>query len=74
MSNLEEKFSEILQRLRKNKELSQDALAAECELDGTYISLLERGQRQPTVTTLFKLSKVLGISPSSIIKGLERNS
>jgi transcriptional regulator with XRE-family HTH domain len=64
-------FGKVLSELRKNAGLSQEKLAELAGLDRTYISLLERGLRQPTITTLFNLSKALGISPSSLIKDVE---
>jgi len=71
MENLEARFGEVLKELRKKKRLSQEELATDCGLDRTYISLLERGQRQPTLGTLFKLAEVLGVSASWIVKQLE---
>jgi transcriptional regulator with XRE-family HTH domain len=68
---LEKKFGEILKRLRQEKDISQETLAYSSELDRTYISLLERGERQPTIQTLFKLAAALGKKPSDIIKELE---
>jgi transcriptional regulator with XRE-family HTH domain len=72
MEDLPIKFGKILFGLRTAKALSQEALAAECELDRNYISLLERGLRQPTLTTIFKIAKALNVSPSSIIKEVEK--
>jgi transcriptional regulator with XRE-family HTH domain len=71
MEGLEVRFGEVLKELRNKKKLSQDELATDCGLDRTYISLLERGQRQPTLGTLFKLAGALGVTPSSIVKQLE---
>lgn len=71
MKSLEERFGELLKELRSEKGLSQEALATDCDLDRTYISLLERGQRQPTISTLFKIAKALKMTPSSIVKRLE---
>lgn len=68
---IEARFGEILKELRNRKNLSQEELATDCGLDRTYISLLERGLRQPTLGTLFKLAEVLGVSPSWIVKQLE---
>ena len=64
-------FGKVLKEIRTEKGLSQDKLAENCNLDRTYISLLERGLRQPTITTIFKLSQVLKISPSDFIKLVE---
>jgi transcriptional regulator with XRE-family HTH domain len=64
-------FGQVLRELRENKKLSQEKLAEFCDLDRTYISLLERGLRQPTLTTLFRLSRALGIKPSELIEKVQ---
>lgn len=70
--NLEQTFGEVLKVLRNKKELSQEELADLAELDRTYISLLERGLRQPTLSTIFSLAKALGVSPSEFISKVQR--
>jgi transcriptional regulator with XRE-family HTH domain len=65
-------FGQVLRELRESKKLSQEKLAEYCDLDRTYISLLERGLRQPTLTTIFRLSKVLGILPSQLIEEVQK--
>jgi len=67
-----ETFGNILRELRGENNISQEKLAEYCDLDRTYISLLERGLRQPTITTIFKLAKALNISPSALIEKVER--
>jgi transcriptional regulator with XRE-family HTH domain len=64
-------FGKVLRELRESNQISQEKLAEYCELDRTYISLLERGLRQPTITTIFKLAKALNISPSQLIEKVE---
>lgn len=64
-------FGKVLRELRETNNISQEKLAEYCDLDRTYISLLERGLRQPTITTLFKLSKALNVSPSDFILKVE---
>lgn len=66
-------FGNVLRELREANNISQEKLAEYCELDRTYISLLERGLRQPTITTIFKLSQALNISPSELIEKVETN-
>ncbi|MCE1188263.1 MAG: helix-turn-helix domain-containing protein [Ignavibacteria bacterium] len=68
---LEAIFGDVLKELRTARKISQEKLAEYCELDRTYISLLERGLRQPTLITLFKISKALDITPSELIKKVE---
>lgn len=70
--NLQVAFGEELRELRHKRGLSQESLALECGLDRTFISLLERGQRQPTLATLFALAETLDIAPSKIIDKVEQ--
>ena len=64
-------FGEVLRAHRAQTKLSQEALALECELDRTFISMLERGKRQPTLTTLFRIAEVLKIPASQLIADAE---
>ena len=69
--NLNQAFGAALRGLREKAGISQQDLAFECELDRTYISLLERGLRQPTIATMFTLSAQLDIKPSKLVKMVE---
>jgi len=70
-NQLQTAFGGILRQLRNKTGFSQEQLALDCGLDRTYISLLERGLRQPTLATLFTLSNSLGIKPSKLISSVE---
>jgi transcriptional regulator with XRE-family HTH domain len=48
-----------LRRLRVERNLSQEALAADAGIDRTYVSRLERGLENPTVALLEQLSDAL---------------
>jgi transcriptional regulator with XRE-family HTH domain len=71
MKSLKARFGELLRELREKRGLTQDELGTDANLDRTYISLLERGLRQPTLEVIFTLAKALNVSPSSMIKRLE---
>jgi transcriptional regulator with XRE-family HTH domain len=43
------------------------SLADAADVDRTYVSLLERGLRQPTLEMLFSLSRALNVSPSTMV-------
>ena len=64
-------FGNIVRQLRKQKGFSQEQLADLCELDRTYISLIERGLRQPTLKTIFRIAYSLEITPSKLIGLIE---
>lgn len=70
--SLEVLFGKILRDERKKKSISQEELSYLCDLDRTYISMLERGKRQPSLKTLFLLSEALNIKTSSLIIELEK--
>ena len=68
---VERVFGLVLREIRNQKKISQNELADLAELDRTYISLLERGLRQPTIETLFKLGEALKIKASVLIQKIE---
>lgn len=63
----EQAFGIVLRDLRRTRSLSQEALALECDMDRTFISLMERGLRQPSLTTILQLSGPLGIAPDKLV-------
>jgi transcriptional regulator with XRE-family HTH domain len=64
-------FGKVIRKLRLEQGLSEEQLGFEAELRRTYISILELGQQQPSLTTIFKLAKALNISASSLIRYVE---
>jgi len=53
--------------LRKAAELSQEALAHEAGLDRTYISQVERRQRNVTIVVLAKIADALKVTPDRLL-------
>ncbi len=64
-------FGRVLREQRLARGVSQEALALEAGVDRTFVSQLERGIRQPTLTTLWKLAGVLRIAPPLVITEAE---
>lgn len=60
-------FGKTLRAVRVDAGLSQEELGLASDIDRTYVSLLERGIRQPTLGTLFALSDQLGMSAESLV-------
>ena len=73
-----EAFGQVLKEARTQREISQEKLALNCDLDRTFISLLERGQRQPSLASILSLSTSLNIPADELIKQtidiLEKNN
>lgn len=65
-------FGDVIRSLRKEKKISQERLAADSDLQRAFISRLERGITQPTLVTIFELSKALNVDPSEIIILVQR--
>ncbi len=56
-----------VQRLRLARGWSQEELADEAGIHRTYVSGVERGVRNPTVTVLAKLAKALGVPVGELL-------
>lgn len=56
-----------VRKLRKAKGWSQEDLAEKSELHRTYVSGIERGVRNPSLTIIFKLADGLGIDPGELL-------
>lgn len=65
-------FGEALREQRNAIGLSQEGLALRAAVDRTFVSQIERGVRQPTITTLWKLAEALQVSPSRLIATTEQ--
>lgn len=48
-----------IEQIRKQADLSQEALGVLCQLRATHISTMERGMRNPTYATLVRLAAAL---------------
>ena len=64
-------FGKAFRDIRTSRDVSQEQLALLAGFDRTYMSLVERGLRSPTIRTLVKLAEVLEVRPSKILRGME---
>lgn len=56
-----------LKAARKAKKIKQWQLALECGIHIQYVSQLERGIKEPSLTLLTKIAKVLGVNRGELI-------
>lgn len=59
VADIREKFGKHLRKIRLQHGLSQEALGMEADLHRTFISMVERGERNVTIATVEKLAKAL---------------
>ncbi|MFD1675948.1 helix-turn-helix domain-containing protein [Alicyclobacillus fodiniaquatilis] len=67
----EQAFGIVLRKYRKQLGISQEELAFRCELDRSFISLLERGIQSPSMKVVSKLAIELGVRASTMISEAE---
>ena len=65
-------FGGILRRLRRDAKLTHEQLAERAECHPTYISLVERGKRNPSLDMVLRLSQALGSPAWKLIRETER--
>lgn len=61
------KFGEKMQKVRQSKGITQEELASMISMHRTYIGLVERGERNPTIRTLYKIAKALKVPASELL-------
>lgn len=66
--SVRKRVGQNLRRAREVVGISQEDLADRAGLHRTYVSGVERGVRNPTVTVLEKLAKALKVKPSTLLE------
>ncbi|MDM8527275.1 helix-turn-helix transcriptional regulator [Anaerolineales bacterium HSG24] len=67
-------FANVLRRLRKEKQLSQEQFGFQADLHRTYVSQLERGLKSPSLTTLHKITLVLDTNLTELMSLVEQEN
>jgi len=67
-------FGRTVRRLRENKGLSQEKLAALAGIHRTYIGDVERGTRNIALVNMTRIAKALGTSLSRLIAEMEKET
>lgn len=64
-------FGRVLRKLRIDAGLTQEQLGFEADLRRTYVSILELGQQQPSLSTIIKLANALNLSIADMMTMVE---
>lgn len=62
---------EAIAEIRKRKGVSQDVLSGLAGIGRTHLSAIERGERKPTLETLYRISVALDMKMSEIFNEIE---
>jgi transcriptional regulator with XRE-family HTH domain len=68
----QEAFGMALRKHRLAAELTQEQLGLESGVQRNFISLIETGQNQPTIGTIYRLAAALGVKPSKLVSDSEK--
>lgn len=61
-------FGEMVRLYRGRVGCSQEELAGRAGIHRTYIGGIERGERNPTLTMIYRLARALDVSPSQLLE------
>jgi ribosome-binding protein aMBF1 (putative translation factor) len=67
-AKIQKNFGKRVRDIRRQKELSQEALALVCNLDRTYIGGVERGERNISLINIYKISEALGVEIQELFR------
>lgn len=62
------RFAENVRRERLARNLSQEALADRADVHRTYIGMLERGEKNVTLSTLERIATALNVDAVSLLR------
>jgi transcriptional regulator with XRE-family HTH domain len=62
---------DVIADFRRKKGISQEVLSGLADIGRTHLSAIERGERKPTLETLYRISCALDVKMSDIVKEIE---
>ena len=68
MKNESEKLGKNLKRIRTSKGISQGDIARSLEVSRGFVSNIENGKTNPTLTTIAKLAKAVNVSANELLE------
>ena len=68
MKDEAQKLGENLKRIRTEKGITQGDIARALEIDKSFVSNIENGKTNPTLATIAKIAKAIGVSVDELLK------
>ena len=63
---------EAIAHFRHRKGITQEVLSGLADIGRSHLSAIERGERKPTLETLYRISTALGVPMADIVTEIER--
>lgn len=70
LSGTHKRLGQRIKELRKGKNMTQEDLAFRVGVDGSYMGFVERGEKNPTLKKLIKITQALKVSLSELFKSI----
>ncbi|MDV2488396.1 MULTISPECIES: helix-turn-helix domain-containing protein [Acinetobacter] len=67
MSEISSKIGNIIRKKRVEKDITQEMLALQCNIDRSYMGRIERGEVNLTVEKLYMIAKVLEVDVKQLL-------
>lgn len=67
-------FGKRIKALRAEKKVSQDDLSRATDVHPTAIGRMERGAREPRLTTILRIANGLGVAPGELLDRLDEEA
>lgn len=64
----------VISEFRKSKGLSQEVLSGLSDIGRTHLSAIERGERKPTLETLYRICSALDVKMSEVVAEIEKRN
>ena len=68
MNEASKQLGQNLKRIRTEKDISQGDIARELDVSRGYISTIENGKTNPTLSTIARIAKALGVTNDELLK------
>ena len=62
---------EVIADFRRKKGISQEVISGLADIGRTHLSAIERGERKPTLETLYRLANAVDVKMSDIVLAIE---
>jgi transcriptional regulator with XRE-family HTH domain len=67
----QERLGQNIKTRREGDDLTQEDLAAACDLHPTEIGRVERGERDIRLSTVVRVARGLQVTPSELLEGID---